>query len=362
MASKGASPKDFKKHENVFVLADGMWIEGVVESAKKHELKIQVWGDEEAHPWPGHWLECRKPTAEELQMIKHRASVIKKFKAGDTVMALAPNTRWAAAKVLVKDSNYLLLKTESFSYAPASFPGFWLDVREKNAKDRQFEKERLERVSRAAVGTRLKVLDEGIWFNGVVTKNAGGQCFVQKDGEKDSFPCPGDFEDIKFFTEQERKAYEAKREAELREQSRQAAMANSQMDPEQLYRDRLEFSQKIHGEQHKQTFVAMWNLAAYLFEKDLTSIEALQLVEACRKVWAENPKFASPDKAKMAGKQLVHMWEAIGGEENVAKAAEMRELCGMKQIIVKTDKAPEVAKGDLMGGLAAALASRAKLQ
>ena len=122
---------------------------------------------------------------------------------------------------------------------------------------------------------------------------------------------------------------------QLREQSRQAAMANSQMDPEQLYRDRLEFSQKIHGEQHKQTFVAMWNLAAYLFEKDLTSIEALQLVEACRKVWAENPKFASPDKAKMAGKQLVHMWEAIGGEENVAKAAEMRELCGMKQIIVK---------------------------
>lgn len=86
---------------------------------------------------------------------------------------------------------------ESFSYAPASFPGFWLDVREKNAQDRQFEKERLERVSRAAVGTRLKVLDEGIWFNGVVTKNTGGQCFVQKDGEKDSFPCPGDFEDIK---------------------------------------------------------------------------------------------------------------------------------------------------------------------
>lgn len=171
-------------------------------------------------------------------------------------------------------------------------------------------------------------------------------------------------------------------------------MANSQMDPEQLYRDRLEFSQKIHGEQHKQTFVAMWNLAAFLFEKDLKNTEALALVEACRKVWAENPKFASPDKAKMAGKQLVHMWEALGGEENVAKAAEMRELCGMKQIIVKvrclvacrfektcqrfvshvfrlvrcfekcyqTDKAPDVAKGDLMGGLAAALANRAKLQ
>ncbi len=58
-------------------------------------------------------------------------------------------------------------------------------------------------------------------------------------------------------------------------------------------------------------------------------------METCRQVWAENPKFASPDKAKMAGKQLVAMWEALGGDDNVARAAEMRELVGMKQIIQK---------------------------
>lgn len=55
----------------------------------------------------------------------------------------------------------------------------------------------------------------------------------------------------------------------------------------------------------------------------------------CRSAWAENPKFASPDKAKMAGKQLVHMWEAIGGDENIEKASEMREMVGMKQIIIQ---------------------------
>ncbi len=37
----------------------------------------------------------------------------------------------------------------------------------------------------------------------------------------------------------------------------------------------------------------------------------------------------------MAGKQLVKMWEHIGGDENVLKASEMREQCGMKQIIVQ---------------------------
>ena len=171
---------------------------------------------------------------------------------------------------------------------------------------------------------------------------------------------------------------------QLREQARQAAQSNSQLDPIQLYRDRLEFAEKIHGTKKPQTYIAMWNLAAVLFENDLKNAEALALVEKCRSVWAENPKLASPDKAKMAGKQLVHMWEAIGGDENIEKASEMRELCGMKQIIVKvrcfastiscstvtdsfalawqTDKKPEQAKGDLMGGLAAALASRAKIQ
>ena len=125
---------------------------------------------------------------------------------------------------------------------------------------------------------------------------------------------------------------------QLRERSRQAAMANSTLDPEQLYRDRLEFAQKIHGEKHKQTYVAMWNLAQHLFEKDLVNAEALALVDICRRAWAENPKFASPDKAKMAGKQLVKMWEAIGGDENILKASEMRDQCGMKQVIVQVGR------------------------
>jgi hypothetical protein len=42
----------------------------------------------------------------------------------------------------------------------------------------------------------------------------------------------------------------------------------------------------------------MWNLAQHLFEKDLGNAEALVLVEICRKAWAENPKFASPDKVR----------------------------------------------------------------
>ena len=86
--------------------------------------------------------------------------------------------------------------------------------------------------------------------------------------------------------------------------------------------------------EHKQTYIAMWNLAAFLFEDDLTNAEALELVEACRTAWAESAKFASVDKAKMAGKQLVKMWEAIGGDENIAKASDMREMCGMKKVIV----------------------------
>ena len=70
-------------------------------------------------------------------------------------------------------------------------------MREKSKADLQFEKERAERVAKAAVGTRVRVLDEGLWFNGVVTKNTGSQCFIQKDNENDSYPCPGDFADIK---------------------------------------------------------------------------------------------------------------------------------------------------------------------
>ena len=109
---------------------------------------------------------------------------------------------------------------------------------------------------------------------------------------------------------------------------------------EQLYRDRLEFSEKISGKMHNKTFIAKWNLAAFLFDRDIKDSEALGLVEECREVWAENPKFASPDKAKMAGKQLVHMWEALGGDENNAKAADMREMVGMKQIIAKVGGNP----------------------
>ena len=47
------------------------------------------------------------------------------------------------------------------------------------------------------MGAGFQVLDEGTWFVGVVTKTTGSQCFIQKDGEDESFACPGDFEDIK---------------------------------------------------------------------------------------------------------------------------------------------------------------------
>jgi hypothetical protein len=66
--------------------------------------------------------------------------------------------------------------------------------------------------------------------------------------------------------------YEAKRAAELREKTRRAAAAataTSPEDSEQLYRDRLEFEQKIHGDAHAKTYIAMWNLAAFLFEQDI---------------------------------------------------------------------------------------------
>ncbi len=55
------------------------------------------------------------------------------------------------------------------------------------------------------MGTRLKVMDEGHWFMGVVTKHTGAQCFVQKDGDKDSFACPGDFQDIQASITQRRR-------------------------------------------------------------------------------------------------------------------------------------------------------------
>lgn len=143
---------------------------------------------------------------------------------------------------------------DSFSYQPSSFPGHWLDVREKSQEDLNREQERGQRVTKAVKGTRLKVMDEGKWFFGVVTRNIGSQAFIQKDGDTESYPCPGDFQDIKvskksqinfcnhthaqffaaqvsqflkffgndfvdivnkFLTEEERRVYEAKRAAEV---------------------------------------------------------------------------------------------------------------------------------------------------
>lgn len=91
----------------------------------------------------------------------------------------------------------------------------------------------------------------------------------------------------------------------------------------------------MHGKAHAQTYIAMWNLASFLFERNIKDGEALAIVESCYEVWSGNSKFSSPDKAKMSGKQLVRIWEAIEGEENFEKANQMREQMGMKQIIRK---------------------------
>lgn len=57
------------------------------------------------------------------------------------------------------------------------------------------------------------------------------------------------------------------------------------MDPEKLYRDRLEFANMVHGGQHKQTYIAMWNLAAFLFEQDLKNTEAVRNHEYDNSDW-----------------------------------------------------------------------------